>query len=575
MIQRLRGLPERAALGAVLGLLVAILWMVSGSAPLGTDGLIYHLTIPAKWLQAGWLSPVELPFHDGAAEHAPVLVETAWWALMKRTGDDRLAWIVHPLFFAATLRLIWLSARALRLGIAGATLATAFAGLFTPFVIAAIVPNNDMALACGAAWALLGLVRSDRDPRAGLVAALGGCALMAASKTVGVVFAAALLPLLVPAARRARREGRFRWGELAIAAACATFAIVSYGRNMARHGNPLWPAELLGMPGLYRGSALVDHEWSPATLFGLLFSPDSEFALSLPFGLAFAAGWIACAVRAFRQRRWGRTAATVVFPALASLLFFALVPHWRELRLFFPVYVAALLAAASALAWGLRAVPAARRPAARAAAAAVVPIALIATGLLGEPRVWIAIVAGAFALALPRPRLPRPAAIALPTAALALLWLAAPLWPAADAGKREIAWQNNYGPQAEAWFAVVRETRPGDGIAYAGSAAVFPLFGPDLSRRPVYVPVSPDDRPRAVDLRPGDHLPTRLAATRRASFDEAYWLDGLRKSGARVLLVVRDPAIPVALPELDAARRRKDLFEPVAAFDGAWVFRVR
>ncbi len=574
MIQRLRGLPERAALGAVLGLLVAILWMVAGSAPLGTDGLIYHLTIPAKWLQAGWLSPVELPFHDGAAEHAPVLVETVWWALMKRTGDDRLAWIVHPLFFAATLRLIWLSARALRLGRSGAALATAFAGLFTPFVIAAIVPNNDMALACGAAWALLGLVRSDRDPRAGLVASLGGCALMAASKSVGLVFAAAVIPLLAPAAWRARREGRIRRGDLALAVLCAAFALVSYGRNLARHGNPLWPAEVLGMPGLYRASALVDHGWSPSTLLGLLFSPDSEFALPLPFGLAFAAGWIACAVRALHQRRWGRTAATVVFPALASLLFFATVPHWRELRLFFPVYVAALLAAASALAWALRAIPASRRPAARAALAAAVPIALVATGLLGEARVWIAVTAGALALALPLPRLPRRATLAIP-AALALLWLAAPLWPAADAKAREAAWRNNYGAQAEGWFAAVRATRPGDAIAYAGSAAVFPLFGPDLTRRPVYVPVSPGDRPRPVELHAGDHLPTRLAAARRAAFDEATWLDNLRRSGARVLLVVRDPAIAVPLPELDAARRRPDLFESLASFDGAWVFRVR
>ncbi len=575
MIQRLRGLPERAALGAVLGLLAAVLWMVAGSAPLGTDGLIYHLTIPANWLQAGWLSPVELPFHDGAAEHAPVLVETAWWALMKRTGDDRLAWIVHPLLFVATLRLVWLSARALRLGAAGASLATAFVGLFTPFVIAAIVPNNDMALACGAAWALLGLLRSDRDPRAGLVAALGGCALMAASKVVGIVFAAAVIPLLVPVAWRARREGRFRWGELAIAAACAAFVIVSYGRNMVRHGNPLWPAQLLGMPGLYRASALIDHGWNPATLVGLLFSPDSEFALPLPFGLACAAGWIACAIRSVRDRRWGRTAATVVFPALATLLFFAVVPHWRELRLFFPVYVAALLAAASTLSWGLRAVPASRRPAARAAAAAAAPIALVATGLLGEPRVWIAVVAGALALALPRPRLPRRAALALPSAALALLWLAAPLWPAADLKSRETAWRNNYGPQAEAWFSAVREARPGDAVAYVGSAAVFPLFGPGLDRRPVYVPVSTDDRPRALELRAGDHLPTRLAAARRASFEEAFWLDALKRSGARVLVVVRDPAIPIDLPELDVARRRTDLFESVAAFDGAWVFRVR
>ena len=82
---------SRAALLASLGLLALVLASISAQPPLGTDSLIYHLAVPAGWLKAGWLAQADLPFHDGAAEHAPALAETMEYVLMKLVRDDGLA----------------------------------------------------------------------------------------------------------------------------------------------------------------------------------------------------------------------------------------------------------------------------------------------------------------------------------------------------------------------------------------------------------------------------------------------------------------------------------------------------
>src|SRR5688572_5240534 len=84
-------------------------WNLRTVPPTGSDGLIYHLTLPAHWLRAGYLAPIDLPFHDGAAEHSPALTETIYFLLMRLAGDDRLVWVVQPAFFLAVCRFYYLS----------------------------------------------------------------------------------------------------------------------------------------------------------------------------------------------------------------------------------------------------------------------------------------------------------------------------------------------------------------------------------------------------------------------------------------------------------------------------------
>ena len=101
----------RAALLLALIIPGYLLWSMRHLPALGTDSLIYHLTIPATWLQEGFLSPVDLPFHDSAAEHSPLLSQVLNYLLMALTGDDGLAWLVQPAALLLTAWLFFTSAR--------------------------------------------------------------------------------------------------------------------------------------------------------------------------------------------------------------------------------------------------------------------------------------------------------------------------------------------------------------------------------------------------------------------------------------------------------------------------------
>src|SRR5688572_19152434 len=107
---------------ALAGLLLALmvwgrtLWEMRHLPPLGTDSLVYHLTIPAKWLHEGFLAPLDLPFHDGAAEHAPVLTQAIFHGMMRLTGDDSLTALVQPAFLLVLAALFYASARLLGAG---------------------------------------------------------------------------------------------------------------------------------------------------------------------------------------------------------------------------------------------------------------------------------------------------------------------------------------------------------------------------------------------------------------------------------------------------------------------------
>src|SRR5678815_3284668 len=91
------------------------LWEECRLPALSADSLIYHLAIPAQWLQRGFLCEVDLPFHDGAAEHSPLFMETVIYGLMRLTGDDTLAFFIQPTCFLLIVALLHQSVRLLGL----------------------------------------------------------------------------------------------------------------------------------------------------------------------------------------------------------------------------------------------------------------------------------------------------------------------------------------------------------------------------------------------------------------------------------------------------------------------------
>jgi hypothetical protein len=553
----------RACLLLSLGLLGLAVSRVAPLPPVGTDGLIYHLTLPAMWIQGDFAG--DLPFHDSAAEHAPFLGEAIWWLLMRATGDDTLVWIVPPLFLALTLRWLYLAARFLGARRPLALAATAHAAAFFPFAAAVQVANTDLLLTAGAAWALFGLARARPQPRAGAVSLAGGVALMVASKYIGLVYALAAVAAAAVVWKGWRRPGG-RWPRASLpgASVAAVFAAAFLGRNLFAHGNPFYPQAFLGLPSLYDTASLrVEPGEIPAALRLLLDSPAVGAALWL--------GALPCA--ASRRAR-----PVAVFVAAAALLYFLLVPFWTEARLLLPVFLALHLAAAAGLAHVAR-----RRTGARDALAALLAALLLvrfaALGALSIPWFWAILAAAAASSvpAWPSRLLSRRLAPAAAAASLLALPFAVPPLRAARLESRAGVYELFYETQGRAWSVVDAASRDrAMTVAYAGTAVVYPLFGPRLDNRVLYVPLSDADRPTRIDLGESDpRLYLALSRARRTRFDEPAWLHRLADARVDLLFIARDDSRADPAPELDAARRHPDRFHLLFSENDVHVFRLR
>ena len=587
------GLLARVGVVLAVAQLAAWLWAGRTLPAMGTDSLIYHLPLPAAWCQRGYLAEVDLPFHDAAAEHAPMLSETICYGLMNLTGDDGLTWLVQPAAYLAILWLFYLSARLLGAGRDLGLILTALLAGFRPFLTSLPLVNNELVLTAGAAAMLYGLLRSRLGGGGGLLWVAGGAAAMLATKTIGVVYAAVGLGLAVPAAWRRWRGAsiRRRIVEPVAAAAILAAGAAFYVRNWVLYGNPVFPAEvrLFGatvFPGLYDAGVLIDHGWSPAALGPMLVHDAATFAMPLVAGVLLWCGWGLSAVRSIarRPRRGGWAAATAcLFPIVAAAAFFAVAPFWREHRLLFPLYYGLWVASAGGAAWVVGLVGRRVRRAIRAlglAGALAQPALLIAAGY-NWPIIVGALAALAAAFRLRRP-IPKPVRWAAATGVLAaaVAWAAAGYdgYRAARRQAREQAYEMFYGPEGQAWALTDRlgaEAPDGLTVAYAGTPVIYPLYGSDLANRVVYVPVSPADVPTRIDLKAGQSVYRRLAEARRARFDEAWWLAGLRRRGVDLLYVVDRADIGGAGPELAAAARHAEIFERIFAAGEVAVFRLR
>ena len=599
---------SRAALLCTLACFAVILWGFRHNPPLNTDSLIYHLSIPALWLQNGLFSAVDLPFHDGAAEHSPMLTQLLAYLLMRLTGDAGLTWLIQPLFLLVLLRFFFLSLRTLGLGRPPALALTALLLLFPPFLNSANITNNELALTCGCAIALYGLLRMPVGFRAGLPWVAVGIALLLATKHVGVIYAGVIV-VLFAAACIARRVDKKRQHNIAqrtggpggpgIWQIVLALVVVLLGssfllKSWLLYGNPMYPASIALGPvplfdGLYDSSVLIDHGWSMDALRLMLVRADgAPFAVNPPTSMFL---WLGAAISLLAARRhgrsgnrWSRLAVTVLFPLAATLLFFAVVPFWREHRLLFPVYYAFWLAAGNALAILQRRFRSQRR------ASMIVPAGMLLLLVMQLVKLgpmipgWSLLLAPVMLVlaalnrqALSRRRLIGGVAAALVVAAAAVVFCY-PTYRDQRLAKAKSLYPLAYGPAGAAWVHIDDLTTEQGGltIAYTETPIIFPLFGQKLQNRVLYIPLSADDRPQAIDLQPGDSIYRRLAQTRRRRVDEAFWLAKLAEEDVDLLYLADESMHSgTARAELDIINRHRDRFELLFQADTVLVFRVR
>ncbi|MFN0018162.1 MAG: hypothetical protein ACKVP0_07885 [Pirellulaceae bacterium] len=569
------------------------LWVSRVVPSLSADSLIYHLTIPAYWTQRGFLRTPDLPFHDGAAEHSPLLTETMIYGLMKLTGNDDLAFLVQPAFFLLMVALFYWSARQIGLQLFACRFLTAFVLLFSPFFHSSLIVNSEMVMTCGVATFCYGMLLTPTRREPGFLVAAAGISLTLASKTVGVIYGSLALVILAGwfVVELRKQHAPFRWKRTAILGVATLFCGLPFHlQNLWLHGNPLYPAELqvFGLtilPGRYNASVFIHHGWSPAAFSKMLLSDTESYAMNKQFGIVL---WLAMLVplgmlvlRRLKLADWLPTALFVFYPLASIMAYFAVVPFWTEHRLLFPVYYLLWCG----LGWSLHLLTRERSQATGELAAAAVGLAFIvyACFFLFFDEVPLLLLVAASVLGIVIANYPhllkwngdRPWLI--PAAALVGLVVSSPWWYPDMARQRthgrRSAYAQMYGPQGAAWnrLADLTADKPAT-IAYSGNALIYPLFGSRLANGVVYLPVRPQDQPTEVALTKADTIYGQLARARRAEGDERYWLQQLQDKKVDYLLLINDPKFDGVELERTFAAHHVQLLRLIWEQDGVWIY---
>lgn len=256
-----------------IGALVSLAWQAFVGAVLPVyayDGLTYHLTTVATWVQSGDLEPTRLSL---CCSRFPLNGEllSAWPTVM--TGDDRAVGLVQVGFVLLGAAAVAGIARTARLP-AHAAVAAGALFVLTPVVLAqAPTPYLDVVIA---ALALAGLHAALRFVRTGRIAHAVGAGLAAGlvsgTKGTGLLWAVAIglitVAGVVVAVRRDGPPARRRGAAALLTAGVLVVLLGSfwYVRNWVDTDNPFypWKIEVAGQV-LFDGPISLDTATDPST----------------------------------------------------------------------------------------------------------------------------------------------------------------------------------------------------------------------------------------------------------------------------------------------------------------------
>ncbi|MCC7424481.1 MAG: hypothetical protein IT428_29795 [Planctomycetaceae bacterium] len=226
-------------------------WFGVGTTRLGWDDYAYHLTQPCLWLQTGRIEPSPLSFQSAFPHGAEVLA--LWWMIPfgRQSQPDAMAWVgLTALPYAA---LACLSALLLTRPEAprssGGFIASILILTSHPVIeTATSFCDVDLALP---AFVLAGLaLATTPGPRLGNVIGVSlASGLALATKYVALVPVGLIILSISWIDRPA--SGRRPWATAALVLVAA-IAVSGHWflRNVETYGNPLFPAPVLGLPGV-------------------------------------------------------------------------------------------------------------------------------------------------------------------------------------------------------------------------------------------------------------------------------------------------------------------------------------
>lgn len=343
------------------GLLLTSIALSLMHPPDGGDALSYHAPLAVFLWRDGNLSSF--------LDRAPIAWALAnpgtaelWYGLLLVAGGERLADLGQVPFVLLGGMAVAAFTRRLGLGRGAARLAGC-AFLLTPMaVMQSTTQANDiagtgllmatMALACAPATTWM----PSRIAWLGL-----GLGLVATTKLALLPYVTGVMVFGIGATLwQARHQGNTRSVAVRLALMALLFLLVAapwWTRNMARYGNPVYPA---GIPLIGRGTFVsdfgrIDSEFVPSPVAWPLYPLIEPHDDRSGFGMLFAVGVLPGLVLAVRR---GRRQPLLLYGLMAAFM----VPAWWTLTMHEPRFLLALVGlGCTFLPWTLLAVPRAQR----------------------------------------------------------------------------------------------------------------------------------------------------------------------------------------------------------------------
>jgi len=530
------------------------------------DALTYQLHFPGEWINAGRITLVPTPFGDPSQAYSPALASVYYLWLMLPLGNDMAAaaggWFFLPLLLLASAGL----ARELGCRAAWSFTAPLFA-LTSPFLVhEASAALSDIAVAAFLAASVYFFLRALRERNASrLFFALLALGLMIGSKYSGAIYLLLLIPLAVFSLVVVRGRGTV-WAWLVGIVLGAVAGGGWYIRNIATTGNPLYPIRFPGLdlPALYGRDEMLGWVFHRQGFSAWLKAVEAN--ASLPALVLFAAAVICLAlVKAQEARKAGDESLLLALAALWTAIFALLVDRmnwhlvpYQEPR--FWIAAAPFAAAAAAAVFS-------RRWWAAGLAVLVCYLGLYARGrpdslfeTVSMRRIMLWLPASAFAALVfaravkgspgakecgeGKPGFPASALLngrVIPVLA-ALFFLVVIAAGLRGYYERRADALSRF-PFARAWEAL---PCPADGmtVAYTGANTPYPLHGPRLKNKVVYVAPSGmiDPLPHQAMEELGDDPPRFMTPEPAPSSIELCprgWAEAVVRSAAEYLVVTR------------------------------------
>ena len=551
-IPRANRRPDATAAMVVTVLAVAFvlsaIFIARNTPALATDALVYHLALPARWLQDGGISVIPLWFHNPGNSYSPVHASCLFGWLMLPMGNDVLARFGQvPLLLLCGLCICRLLRRVeISHFVAAATAAACC--LSRSFLAEAVQTKDDVILTGYFLAAVVALDRRGMATTSGSIRFGLAVGLLMSTKYTAVLALPAIGLLLLPVLGDRAVRRRLAWALVPVLVLAGPW----YLRNTILTGNPVFPIEVhCGSWTLLSGvfaTRVAPEDQTLGSLMNVLLG-TSRYSMRWWLLPGVAVGWAAAWVLCRGRWRHPTVLAGLVGPPLLLTVFYFVSPD-REVRYLFPAI--ALLFVAAGLAIGrlpgspwLRRVPAAALLCAAAVTAVPAPllpgVVIVATVLTTAMlfgrfawRRWCAAQRHGWAMAS--------VVVGLVTVGTVYVYWGAyvdrcrvsyhDLW--AGVYKR-----NGLGP---AWVWLDRNAGRHDVIACAATPMTYPLMGFDLSRRVVYVPVQPGideltDLPRIEEPLTRHQIVERTVKCYRSRPDRRHWLDGIARARVRFLLI--------------------------------------